>query len=107
GEDGHGIIAFALSGHDFFPSTAFARITPKGAGLVRIAAPGVAPEDGFSGYAAFGGAGSARWGDYTAAAVVDDDNIWFATEYIPGGVRTVLANWGTFVGRIHVDEDED
>jgi len=107
GEDGHGIIAFALSGHDFFPSTAFARITPEGAGLVRIAAAGVAPEDGFSGYAAFGGAGSARWGDYTAAAVVDDDNIWFATEYIPGGVRTLLANWGTFVGRIRVDEDEE
>ena len=41
--------------------------------------------------AAFGGAGSGRWGDYTAAAVVDEDNIWFATEYIPGGVRTVLA----------------
>lgn len=107
GEDGRGVIAFALSGHDFFPSSAFARIGHRGVGPVRIAAAGVEPDDGFSGYAAFGGAGSGRWGDYTAAAVVDEDNIWFATEYIPGGVRTVLANWGTFIGRIHVDEDRD
>ncbi|HTD23856.1 MAG TPA: hypothetical protein VK738_14450 [Terriglobales bacterium] len=107
GEDGRGIIAFALSGHDFFPSTAFARISHSGTGPVRIAAAGVAPEDGFSGYFAFGGAGSGRWGDYTAAAVVDENNIWFATEYIPGGVRTVLADWGTFIGRVRVDEDEE
>src|SRR5712691_944972 len=107
GEDGHGIIACSLSGHDFFPSSAFARIGHRGVGPVRIAAAGVAPDDGFSGYAAFGGAGSGRWGDYTAAAVVDEDNIWFATEYIPGGVRTVLANWGTFIGRIHVDDDDE
>lgn len=50
GEDGRGIIAFSLSGHDFFPSTAFARIGQRGAGPVRIAAAGVAPDDGFSGY---------------------------------------------------------
>ena len=107
GEDGRGVIAFALSGHDFFPSSAFARIGHRGVGSVRIAAAGVAPDDGFSGYVACGGAGSGRWGDYSAAAVVDEDNIWFATEFIPGGVRTVLANWGTFIGRIHVDEDGD
>jgi hypothetical protein len=106
GEDGRGIIAFALSGHDFFPSSAFARIGHRGVGSVKVAAAGVAPEDGFSGYVAFGGAGSARWGDYTAAAVVDEENIWFATEFIPGGPRTVLANWGTFIGRVEV-EDED
>src|SRR5260370_39830657 len=37
GEDGCGIIAFALSGHDFFPSTAFARLSHRGTVPVRIA----------------------------------------------------------------------
>ena len=26
--------------------------------------------------------------------------VWMAAEYIPGGPRTVFANWGTFIGRI-------
>lgn len=107
GEDGRGIIGFALSGHDFFPSTAFARIGHGGTGPVRIAAAGVAPDDGFSGYVAPNIQGSGRWGDYSAAAVVDEGRIWFATEYIPGGVRTLLANWGTFIGQVRVDDDDD
>lgn len=107
GEDGRGIIAFALSGHDFFPSTAFARVSHRGTGPVRIAANGVGPDDGFSGYIAPNIQGSGRWGDYSAAAVVDEGTIWFATEYIPGGPRTLLANWGTFIGRVRVDDDDD
>jgi len=92
-DEGRGAIAFALSGADFFPSSAFARFTSDEVGPVKIAAAGVAPEDGFSGYAFFGGNGSARWGDYTAA-VADGDQIVFATEFIPGGRRLLLANWG-------------
>jgi hypothetical protein len=34
--------------------------------------------------------------------VADGDTVWFANEYIPGP-RTVLANWGTFIGRMRVD----
>jgi hypothetical protein len=107
GDDGRGIIAFAFSGHDCFPSSAFARIGHRGVGPVRIAAAGVLPDDGFSGYVSPTVQGSGRWGDYTAAAVVDEDKIWFATEFIPGGPRTALANWGTFIGRIEVEGDED
>jgi hypothetical protein len=105
GDNGKGVIGFALSGHDFFPSTAFVRLDHKGTGPVTIAAAGVEPEDGFSGYAAFGGSGSGRWGDYTAAVTLDEDTIWFATEFIPGGTRVPLANWGTFIARIRTEED--
>jgi hypothetical protein len=105
GDNGKGVIGFALSGHDFFPSTAFVRLDHKGTGPVTIAAAGVEPEDGFSGYAAFGGAGSGRWGDYTAAVTLDEDTIWFATEFIPGGTRVPLANWGTFIARVRAEED--
>jgi hypothetical protein len=27
------------------------------------------------------------------------------TEFIPGGPRTQLANWGTFIGRVDGDEE--
>jgi hypothetical protein len=105
GEGDKGIVAFALSGHDFFPSTAFARLSQKGAGPVQIAAAGVAPDDGFTGYVNPTTQGSGRWGDYSAAAVVDGSAIWFATEFIPGGPRTQLANWGTFIGQVDTDDD--
>jgi hypothetical protein len=104
GEDGKGVMTFTLSGPDFFPSAAFAQLDRKhGAGSVQVIGPGAAPEDGFSGYAALGGSnGVARWGDYSAA-VADGDTVWFATEYIPGGARTTLANWGTFIGSFNMD----
>ena len=55
--------------------------------------------DGFSGYSNFGGMQrTASWGDYSAAVAAPDGRIWFATEYIPGLPRTLLANRGTFIG---------
>jgi hypothetical protein len=68
-DDGEGVVVFSLSGADFFPSAAYARIdVRRGAGEVRIAAAGVAPDDGFTGYPALaGGDGTGRWGDYSAA----------------------------------------
>ena len=99
-------IAFTLSGPDFFPSSAFVRVGEHGAGPVQVAAAGVAPEDGFSGYGFFGGNGHARWGDYSAAAS-DGENIWMATEFIPGGRRSILANWGTFIARVSGENEDD
>jgi hypothetical protein len=75
---------------------------------------GVGPDDGFSGYAAYGGGGVGRWGDYTAAVADEHGNIWVAAEYIGqtctfeefaldttcGGTRSLLANWGTFISRL-------
>jgi hypothetical protein len=65
-----------------------------------LGAAGAAPEDGFTGYAFFGGNGVARWGDYSAATADEDGSIWLATEFIPNSPRTQLANWGTFIGRM-------
>jgi hypothetical protein len=99
---GEGVMGFTLSGPDFFPSFAYMFLGTTGAGAtVHLVAPGFAPEDGFSGYPAFGGNGVARWGDYGFAAVdLDSDDVWVAGEYIPNRPRTALANWGTWIERV-------
>lgn len=98
--NGEGIIAFTLSGGEYYPSAAFATLNQNGAGNVQIVAAGVAPSDGFSGYKYFGGGGSARTGDYSAATIDEHGFIWISAEYVPAGPRTLLANWGTFIARI-------
>ena len=96
-DSGMGVISFTVVGPDIFPSTGYAKVNASsGASDVHISGAGVLPEDGFSGYRAFGGDGTARWGDYSAA-VFSDGKVWLAAEYIPGGPRTFFANWGTFV----------
>ena len=97
---GVAVMSFSISGPDYFPSTGYVRILGPIAGLVHVAGAGAAPEDGFSGYAAFGADGTARWGDYSAAVADSQGNIWIAAEFIPGTPRTQLANWGTFIGRV-------
>ena len=97
---GRGAIAFTLVGPDYFPSAAFVTIdTVSAPSAIQIAAAGVAPEDGFSGYPGGPFPGVARWGDYSTAVTGTDGSIWMATEYIPGGARTQLANWGTFLAQ--------
>src|SRR5260370_10094697 len=98
---GKGVISFTLAGPDFFPSAAFATLdAANGAGDIQIAAPGALPDDGFTGYSAFGGARVGRWCDYSAAAACESANIWLATEYIPNSPRTANGNLGTFVTRV-------
>jgi hypothetical protein len=101
--EGKGVMTFSLSGVDFFPSSAYVKINEDGVGSIRIAAAGAAPDDGFTGYPQFNGAGSGRWGDYSAA-VADGATVWFASEYIPDTPRTQLANWGTFIGHLNTDD---
>ena len=97
---GIGAMAFTLSGPDFFPSAAYVRFAlGRAIGPIHITGPGALPEDGFTGYAAFGGNGVARWGDYSAA-VFADGAIWMGNEFIPNAPRTVNANWGTFLSRL-------
>jgi hypothetical protein len=97
---GFGAMAFTLSGPDFFPSAAYVRfVLGRAVGAIHISGPGALPEDGFTGYAAFGGNGVARWGDYSAA-VFADGAVWMGNEFIPNAPRTVLANWGTFLSRL-------
>jgi len=99
---GKGVVAFSIGGPDFYPSTGYATIDfSSGVGPVRVAGAGAGPDDGFSGYATYGGSGRvARWGDYSAAVAAADGSIWSAAEYIPGGQRTLLANWGTYVSHV-------
>lgn len=105
--NGEGVIAFTLVGPNYFPSAAYVSISQDGTGKVHIAMAGAAPEDGFTGYAAEGFPGNvARWGDYSAASAVagEDGKIWFATEYIPNLPRTLIANWGTFIGAVETGD---
>lgn len=97
---GKGVMTFTLVGPNYFPSAAFTTIDKvNGTGSIQIAGPGAAPDDGFTGYGAFGGR-VARWGDYSAAVADADGSIWMGVEFIPGGARTLLANWGTFVTHV-------
>lgn len=98
---GKGVIAFSMTGKNLFPSVGFVEfdgynIKPD----IHVAATGVGPEDGFSGYASLGGNGEARWGDYSAATVSADGEFWFASGYIPNKPRAPEANWGTFIGHL-------
>jgi hypothetical protein len=114
--DGKGVIAATLLGEDYHPSAAYIPIDESGTtGPVHVAATGVGVQDGFSGYKAFGDPPRPRWGDY-GAAVVDGNDIWFASEWIAqtctlaqymatpfgscGGTRTSLANWATRVSKL-------
>jgi len=99
---GVGAMCFTLSGPDFFPSAAYVRFAfGRPVGAIHISGAGVLPEDGFTGYNAFGAPvpGVARWGDYSAA-VSADGAIWMGNEFIPGTPRTAAANWGTFITRL-------
>lgn len=94
-----GGMVFTLVGPNNYPSSAFVPINNTTAGAIQISRAGNEPEDGFTGYRAFGGSGVARWGDYSAAAVDSDGSIWMATEYTPDLARTVNANWSTYITR--------
>jgi len=97
---GRGAIAFTLVGPDYYPSSAFVPVdTMSLPSAIQIAAAGVLPEDGFTGYPGGSAPGTARWGDYSTAVTSADGTIWMVSEYIPAGIRTELANWGTFVAQ--------
>jgi hypothetical protein len=112
---GKGVIAFTVVGQDYYPSAGYATIDAQGnVGPIKLAATGLGPDDGFTGYNAFEYFRT-RWGDY-GAAVPDGNSIWIASEYIGqtctlsqyltgaigscGGTRTSLANWGTRISKI-------
>jgi hypothetical protein len=116
GTNGKGAIAFTVLGRDYYPSAGYAPINADGSvGQIHIAAAGLGPDDGFTGYKAFE-YNRPRWGDY-GAAVTDGSSIWIASEYIAqtcplsqyltgavgscGGTRTSLANWATRISKLN------
>ncbi len=99
---GRGAMVFSITGPQYYPSAAFIRFDPTGpAGPVHVNRIGSAPEDGFSCYAAYGGNGQCRWGDYSAASSDGAGNIVMATEMIPDTPRNTVANWGTYISRLN------
>jgi hypothetical protein len=115
--DGRGAMGFTLVGENDFPTAAYALISSSGVGDIRIAEPGVGPQDGFTEYPAF--TNRPRWGDYAAAAV-DGGTVYLANEYIAQSctlaeflantnksplfscdkTRTALANWATRISKL-------
>jgi hypothetical protein len=97
---GRGAIVFTLVGPEYYPSAAFVPFDTFSTGSsLRMVRPGVAPEDGFTGYPGGFGRGIARWGDYSSAVAASNGAVWMVTEYIPNAPRTEFANWGTYIFR--------
>ena len=113
---GKGIISFTLVGPSFFPGAAYAKVDAShDASTVFVARFGSGPADGFTGEQSQDPVdnGVERWGDYGAAVAAADGSIWFAAETINqtctlnqyiadttcGHTRTLLANWGSFIGQ--------
>jgi hypothetical protein len=118
-DGGAAVMAFTLTGNDFYPSTAYGRLTSTSGGLlgsvINVADLGKSPQDGFGEYLGYPGPTSPRWGDYSWA-IYYAGRVYFAGEYIPhqtctgsaftltigtcGGTRDGFANWGTSVNSV-------
>ncbi len=99
---GNAVMTFTLVGPKYYPSAAYIRLKDNWTSdEIHVIGDGVGPADGFTGNPAYGGTDYVeRWGDYSAAVVDSSGRIWVATEYIPSGPRTALANWGTFIAKV-------
>lgn len=113
--DGTGVIAFTVMGNSWYPSAGYAVFDGAAFGPVKIAAAGLGPDDGFTGYKSLvGDPPRPRWGDY-GAAVTDGNSFWIASEYIGqtcsvetwlntgltcGGTRGALGNWYTHISKL-------
>ncbi|HZD78210.1 MAG TPA: hypothetical protein VE218_14470, partial [Acidobacteriaceae bacterium] len=116
-QSGRGVLSFTTTGPSNYPSVGYASLDNKiGVGQPSVAAAGLGPQDGFTGYRGFGNPPRPRWGDYGAASV-DGDSIWFAQEFIGqnctlaqylasspfgscSGTRASLGNWGTHIVQV-------
>lgn len=117
---GKAVISFSVVGENHYPSAGYVTLGPHGVGDIHIAAAGLGPIDGFTGYAAFGPPFQ-RFGDYGAAAVAGN-KIWVAGEYVGqtctlqqyltdtaasplfscGQTRTPRANWATRISLLRL-----
>ena len=98
--EGKAVMAFTLAGPNYHPTAAWAPLTLHGVGPVYEAAPGRNADDDFSAVKAYGGTGSGRWGDYSAAVSDPGGTVWMGTEYISGVERTAFANWATYIAHV-------
>lgn len=94
-------MAMGLGGPGTYLSAATS-VAPRGGrfGPIRMIAPGVTTDNGFTGTEDFGGVG--RWGDYSNGQVIPGTNrVWLATQYIPGG-GDANANWGNRIWQLKI-----
>jgi hypothetical protein len=120
-------VAFTLTGASDFPSSAYVRIANDRFGKLHIAGAGQGPLDDIAGYVLGQGESQSpsRFGDYSAA-LIDGSTLWLANEGVTAACDEIVArtaapvlppidcekrdaftNWGTFVGRIDLDDDTD
>jgi hypothetical protein len=98
---GKAVVAFTLTGPDRHPSAAWAPLSlSRGVGSVHVVARGGAALDDFSALPLYGGDGSARWGDYTAAVSDPAGRVWMGTPYVSGADRTFFTDWATFISHV-------
>jgi hypothetical protein len=114
---GQGVMSFSIIGPDVYPSVGYVTLSAAHAPTgIKVARWGDGPADGFTGEQSQDPVdnGVERWGDYGAAVAAADGSIWFANESINqsctvsefltdtscGGTRTILANWGTYIGHV-------
>lgn len=112
--EGRAAIGFSVSSPSLFPSTGYVKLGGgSNAGQIHFAGVGVNSEDGFTGYPSVGAPClnavlcEARWGDYGAATVDADGSIWLANEYVGPRPRTFAGNWGTFITRLSLGQDDN
>ncbi len=113
GSNGSGFIGVTLVGPNMHPSAAYMKVgLGQAPTVVRVAAAGVGPDDGFTG--TFEGDFRPRWGDYGYAVPGRNGTVWFAAEYIAqrcsfdtflidptcGNTRSFFANWSTRVSQL-------
>jgi hypothetical protein len=125
GPTGNGVMTFTLAGPDFFPSSAFVKVSMNSHGalgnVIYTSALGQGAYDGTTEYENYnaivglpGYGTQPRWGDYTWA-VWSGGKVFFATEYVQspncsvatfktdptcGGTRDFGANWGTSINSV-------
>jgi hypothetical protein len=117
---GKGVMAFTLTGPDYYPSAADVRLDATGPhGPIAVPGPGVGLQDGFTEYKYYAPVPPnirERWGDY-GAADEDAGSIWTGSEFIGqrctflqyvssspfgscGGTRRAFGNWYTRISEV-------
>lgn len=107
-QEGRGAMVFSVAGPRRHPSLGYVLFDRSGPiGPVRIGAAGETPNDSFTCYTfEVFDPQPCRWGDYSAARVGAEGELWLATEYNVRGLRTRFSNWETFVGRLELPQTE-
>jgi hypothetical protein len=97
GGNGEMVIHFSMTSATMNPGTGYVFSNPSAKfSAVQTTGVGSGPHYSFSDFFF----GEARWGDYSAAALDPNGNVWVADEYIPPTSTNGFDNWGTRVSEV-------